>query len=1076
MDFKLKTMRLPQRVTGTAAIVAGLLVFNSTMAKASFGVASHSVNAVQQASKTVKGTVVDENGEPVIGASVVEKGTSNGAVTDLDGNFTLKVASPDAIVQITYIGYEAINMKASAIGTTPISLKEDTQTLGEVVVVGYGTQKKESLTGAVTVVDSKQFENKGGLSSPLQALQGQVPGVMITRGSSAPGDESWSMNLRGASSANSTEPLIIIDGVACNSVNDMRLLNSNDIETINFLKDGSAAIYGSRAAGGVVLITTKKGKEGKLKIDYSGSATLRTTGLNPEMMSIDQWADGIMQTLENDKNTSNVWYTYAQLAKKYKGSYIDLSTSGNPFGGSAFTDVKDFVFDDSVDWLGTMFGSSWSTNHSLSLSGGTERNSYRISGNYLYEGSPLQYGNNSNQRYNVRFNNTYKFNKIFTLESSIAYMRQEQVAPTLISSALTTSMPMPGLPLRASNGAPYAWGTWGSPIAKVEDGGDNKLSVSQINISETLNAKLTDWLNASVNFGYNTSEARRRTIQNAITYYNYAGTTETYEDPTQEKSYFQQTSSRTDFYSISGYLNAHKTFNKVHNTSLTLGMQYELKDMEYFGAKYTDILEGIEVINGSGTLTLVDGKSSNYKTANLSYFGRFNYDYDGRYLLEFNGRYDGSSKFQKENRWDFFWGVSAGWRISEEPFMKGINWLTNLKLRGSYAEVGSQSGIDNYDGYQFYNLNSLSGAYVGSDKLTTITTNGKFASTTRQWERIKNYNIALDFGVNLFNGSLTGTVEAFLKKNDNMLVAMTYPAVIGDSAPTANNGKFKDWGFEGSFLYNGKIGQVGWHVGGNITFARNKLTYYGGTSVLKSGYTSTQEGYPLNAIFGLRYGGKIQNEEMLEAYLAKYYENNGIGMPSNLRVGDNMFCDENGDGVLDYKDYIYLGSDTPEISYSFNFGGNWKGIDVNIVFQGSANRFIYRGSSTNWVVPFRGLYMNSTTSSIGNTWSESNPNAYYAPYTTDTNIINYNYQASSLTAQDGRYIRLKDITIGYNLPQSLLSKIGVLQAARIYFTGSDLWESTKIKDGWDPETKRDASGVSRYPFTRNFTFGLNLTF
>lgn len=1056
-----------------AAIVVGLFMLGvPTVDAAKFNTSS----VTQQTSYVVKGKVVDENGEPIIGASIMEEGTTNGTITDISGNFSISVKSATAQLKISYIGYNTLTLKATEAGNSPIRMREDAETLGEVVVVGYGTQKKESMTGAVTVVDSKQFENKGGLSSPLQALQGQVPGVMITRSSSAPGDESWSMSLRGASSANSTEPLIIIDGVAYNSVNDMRLLNSNDIETINFLKDGSAAIYGSRAAGGVVLITTKKGKEGKLKIDYSGSATLRAVGLNPELMSIDQWADGILQTLENDNNTSNVWYTYAQLAKKYKGTYIDLSQSGNPFGGSAFTDVKDFVFDDSVDWLGTLFGSSWSTNHSVSLAGGSDRNAYRISGNYLYEGSPLQYGNNNNQRYNLRFNNTYKFNKVFTLESSIAYMRQEQVAPTLISSALTTSVPMPGLPLRASNGKPYAWGTWGSPIAKLEEGGDNKLSVSQINISETLNAKLTDWLDASVNFGYNTGDARRRTIQNAITYYNYAGTVETYEDPTQEKSYFQQTSSRTDFYSISGYANAHKTFGEVHNTSLTLGAQYELKDMEYFGAKYTDILDGIDVINGSGTLTLVDGKNYNYRTANLSYFGRFNYDYAGRYLLELNGRYDGSSKFQKANRWDFFYGISAGWRISEEAFMKGVEWLTNLKLRGSYAEVGSQSGIDNYDGYQFYNLNSLSGAYVGSDKLTTITTNGKFASTTRQWERIKNYNLALDFGMNLLGGSLSGTIEAFMKKNGNMLVAMTYPSIIGDAAPTANNGKFKDWGFEGSFLYNGKIGQADWHIGGNITFARNELTYYGGTSVLSSGYTSTQEGYPLNSIFGLRYGGKIQNEEMLQAYLDKYYENNGIGMPSNLRVGDNMYCDENGDGVLDYKDYIYLGSDTPEISYSFNFGANYKGFDVNVVFQGSANRFVYRGYSTNWVVPFRGLYMNSTTSSIGNTWSVDNPDAYYAPYTTDSNINKYNYQASSLTAQDGRYIRLKDITIGYNLPQSLLMKIGVLQAARVYFTGSDLWESTKITDGWDPETKRDASGVSRYPFTRNFTFGLNLTF
>lgn len=1030
-------------------------------------------NPIVAQQQQVQGTVVDKTGEPLIGVTVQVVGQQGGTVTDLDGHYSIKAAK-GAQLKFSYIGFTEQVLKVTG-SQLDVTMSEDNQTLQEVVVVGYGVQKKESLTGAVTVIDSKAFQEKGGLSSPLQALQGQVPGVMITRSSSAPGDESWNLNLRGSASMNSTEPLVVIDGVAANSVSEMRLLNPDDIESINFLKDGSAAIYGSRAAGGVVLITTKKGKEGKLQVNYSGSATLRTVGLMPELCNIDQWADGVQQALRNDNNTSNVWYTYAELAKKYKGGYIDLEKTTNPFGNAAFTDVKDFVFDDNADWLGSLFGSTWSTNHSLSLAGGNGRSAYRISGSFLYDGSTLQYGTNNNKRYNIRWNYSNKLNKIFTLESSIAYNRQEQVAPTLVASALTTSMPMPGLPLTTQEGKAYAWGTWGSPVAKLQQGGDNKLSVRALNISETLKAKITDWLDGNVNVGYNTSEARRRKVQNAITYYNYTGTAQTLQDPTQEKSYFEQTSARTDFYSISGFLNAHKTFAKLHNTSLTLGAQYELKDVEYFGANYTDILEGLEVINGNGTLTLTndDIRKNNYRNAIMSYFGRFNYDFDSKYLLEFNGRYDGSSKFLPQNRWAFFWGTSIGWRINQENFLKDVKWISNLKLRASYAEMGSQSGIDNYDGYQFYNLNTNSGAYVGSDRLTTITTNGKFASTTRQWERIKNYNVALDFG--FFNGALSGTIEGFLKKNDNMLVAITYPAILGDAAPTANNGKFKDWGFEGSINYNGRIGQVKYQVGGNITFARNELTDYGGTSVLKSGYTSTQQGYSLNSIFGLRYGGKIQNEEMLKAYLDKYYKNNGIGMPSNLRVGDNMYCDENGDGVLDYKDYIYLGSDTPEISYSFNAGASWKGIDFNIVFQGSANRFVYRGIDA-WTVPFRSLYTNSTTSSIGNTWSETNPNAYYNPYTTDDNIVKYNYQANSLTAQDGRYIRLKNITVGYNFPAELLKKLGFVNAARIYFTGEDLWESTKITDGWDPEAKRSASGVGRYPFTRNFTFGLNLTF
>ncbi len=985
-----------------------------------------------QQANAVDGIVTDANGEPIIGASIVIKGTTNGTITDLDGKFSLPNATGTLVV--SYIGYKTQEIVLNGQKQLKVVMQEDSEILEEVVVVGYGTVKKESLTGSVTVVDDKAFAEKGNLSSPLQALQGQVPGVMITRSSSAPGDESWSMNLRGSVSVNSTEPLVIIDGVATNSVNDLRLINPNDIESINFLKDGSAAIYGARAAGGVVLVTTKKGKEGKTKVEYSGSVTLKTVGLMPELMNIDQWADGVMTALENDGNTSNSWYTYAQLAKKYKGTYIDLENTSNPFGNAAFTDVADFVFDDSVDWLGSLFGNSLSTDHNLSISGGTEKASYRLSLGYMYDGSPLQYGNNNNQRYNFRLSNSVKLTDKLSLESVISYNRQEQVSPTDIGSVLTTQTPMPGLPLTNMNGQAYAWGTWGSPVAKVEQGGDNKLSVSSLNISETLNYTINDWLSANANVGYTNSTANRDVVSNSVSYYNFTGTKQVLTTPSADASYYRATTAQTNFYSFSAYLNAHKKFGK-HDLSLTLGGQYEFNDYKTWGVKVENILSGLEIVNGSGDVT-VNGanneKVDKYQNAFLSFYGRFNYNYDDRYLLEVNGRYDGSSKFQPSNRWAAFYGISAGWRIKQEAFMEDVDWVSDLKLRASYAEMGNQSGIGNYDGVQLYNVNTANGAYVGSGLLSYIATDGKLVSTTRHWERIKNYNVAVDFG--FLNGKLTGTVEAFWKKNDDMLVEISYPAVLGDKAPTTNGGKFKGWGYEGQATWRDRIGEVSYYVGGTLTFARNELTDFGGTTVLQSGYVKTQQGYALNSIFGLRYGGKIQNEEQLAAYLAKYYDTNAIGMPSNLRVGDSMYCDENGDGVLDEKDYIYLGSDSPEISYSFNAGVSWKGFDVNVIFQGAANRFVYRDID-NTTVPFRANYTNTTTASIGNVWSPENPDAYYAPYTNDSNINNYNYQASSLTAQDGRYLRLKNVTIGYTFDSKLLQKTKCIQGLRLYVTG-----------------------------------------
>ena len=1058
----------PKGMLFSAVMASALVAGNPLSAFAGTGGAQWA-----QQANTVEGIVTDANGEPIIGASIVIKGTTNGTITDLDGKFSLPNATGTLV--ISYIGYQTQEIALNGQKQLKVVMKEDSEMLEEVVVVGYGSVKKESLTGSVTVVDDKAFAEKGNLSSPLQALQGQVPGVMITRSSSAPGDESWGMNLRGSVSVNSTEPLIIIDGVASSSVNDLRLINPNDIESINFLKDGSAAIYGARAAGGVVLITTKKGKEGKTRVEYSGSVTLKTVGLMPELMNIDQWADGVMTALENDGNTSNSWYTYAQLAKKYKGTYIDLENTANPFGNAAFTDVSDFVFDDTVDWLGSLFGNSLSTDHNLSISGGTEKASYRLSLGYMYDGSPLQYGNNNNQRYNFRLSNSVKLTDKLSLESVISYNRQEQVSPTDIGSVLTTQTPMPGLPLTNMQGQAYAWGTWGSPVAKVEQGGDNKLSVSSLNISETLNYDITDWLSAHANVGYNNSTANRDVVSNSVTYYNFTGTKSVLTTPSADASYYRATTAQTNFYSFSAYLNGHKKFGK-HDLSLTLGGQYEFNDYKTWGVKVENIQTGLDIVNGSGDVTLNGAnseKTDKYQNAFLSFYGRFNYNYDDRYLLEVNGRYDGSSKFQPANRWAAFYGVSAGWRIKQEAFMEDVDWLSELKLRASYAEMGNQSGIGNYDGVQLYNMNTANGAYVGSGLLSYIATDGKLVSTTRHWERIKNFNLAVDFG--FLNGKLTGTVEAFLKKNADMLVEISYPAVLGDDAPTTNGGKFKGWGYEGQATWRDRIGDWSYYVGGTFTFARNKLTDFGGTTVLQSGYVKTQQGYPLNSIFGLRYGGKIQNEEQLAAYLAKYYDTNAIGMPSNLRVGDNMYCDENGDGVLDEKDYIYLGSDSPEISYSFNAGLSWKGFDLSVIFQGAANRFVYRDID-NTTVPFRANYTNTTTASIGNVWSTENPDAYYAPYTNDSNINNYNYQASSLTAQDGRYLRLKNVTLGYTFDSKLLKKAKCLQSVRLYVTGADLWETTKITDGWDPEAKRDASGLSRYPFTRSFTFGANVTF
>lgn len=1032
---------------------------------------------------TVTGQVTDPSNEPLIGVTVMVDGQqTGGTVTDFDGNYTIKAAS-NATLKFSYIGYQDQKIAVAGRSVINVQMKEDAEVLQEVVVVGYGSQKKETMTGAVTVVTDKMLQEKGTLSNPAQALQGQVPGVIITRNSSAPGAESWNMKIRGSFSKNNSGPLVIIDGVESD---DFSQLNPSDIASINFLKDASAAIYGSKAAGGVILVQTKKAQEGKVKVDYSGTVTAKYVGLQPKLMSLDEWCDAMEQARVNDgkKLADDQWLQYITLARQNKGYYINAAHSGNPFPGGAFAGLYDYVFFD-TDWEDIMWGTAVSTSHDLSVSGGNEKMTYRLSGRYMYDGSNLKWGNNNNQRFNLRLANTFHFTEKLELESIISLYRQDQVAPTQISQALTAGTQQPGFPASTIDGKPYAWGNWATPNWRCELGGDNRLKGTGVSVNETFKYKFNNDFDAVATLGYSNSTAIRNAKQLAVDFYDYTGThLETRVEPSQKDTYYMKSSGVNNLYTANAYLNWHHTYGK-HGLAAMGGAQYSFKDYDYGVTRVKDILPSLEIINGTGDIVLKNTNNEgprNWEESLMSFFSRLNYDYAGKYLLEGNFRYDGSSKFRPENRWAFFGGVSAGWRISEEKFIKDLGVFDNLKLRASYGTVGNQGGIDRYDGVQLYNFTLGSGAYVGDSQLSYVDTNGKILSTDRTWEVIKNYNLGLDLG--FLNNRLTATAEVFWKKCNNMLIAISYPATLGDAAPTVNRGAFNANGWEATANWQDKIGEVKYHLGGTFTFTTNELTDNGGDAAIRPGVVSNRQGYPLNSVFGMRYCGKIQNEDQLLKYVQRYGgDNNSIGMPSNLRVGDNMFEDVNGDGKLTEADYVYLGTDDPKIQYSFNFGVEWKGFDVSVVFQGAAKRTVWRGgennkkgTNDNWRIPMMSWYNNSTNQSVGKVWSYENPDGYYPTYTHQSQINLYNYMCSSWSVEDGSYLRLKNVTIGYNFPAKLLAKTNFISKARLYVTGSDLWESCEISDGWDPEASRTVSAFGRYPFTRNVTFGLNLTF
>ncbi len=486
-----------------------------------------------------------------------------------------------------------------------------------------------------------------------------------------------------------------------------------------------------------------------------------------------------------------------------------------------------------------------------------------------------------------------------------------------------------------------------------------------------------------------------------------------------------------------------------------------------------------------------------------SYFGRLNYAYAGKYLFEVLGRYDGSSRFAPGYRWKGFYGASAGYRLSEESFIKNMGVFDNLKLRASYGTTGNQSGISVYDGVTFLSLSSPSGTTPsqplfgndGSASMLSTLTESSMVSTTRTWETVTSSNIGLDFA--FLNNRLSGTLEYYWKQNDNMLVAISYPAVLGISAPTANNGSFRSEGWEISLNWRDKVGELNYAVGFNIGDNVSNLVSMKNASTVVNGFNSWLEGQPYGTYWGYKAAGLITTQEELNTYKAKAGTTNEV-IPSNIRIGDMMFEDADNDGSITKSDMVKLGEDMPHYSFGLNFNLNWKGFDLSAFFQGVGKRTVMRTDQTRG--PMLAWYQRQNAAWSGKQYSDigeseyvmsNNLQAYYnqvqktsdlMPKLSANDVINkYNYLYSSAwySQLDGKYIRLKNITFGYTLPKKVTTKASI-ENARIYFTGTDLFEFTKIKDGWDPEASRDTyggtNGANAYPFTRGFTVGIDLTF
>jgi len=1079
------------------------------------------MSSYAQTGKTVSGVITNaQTGEPVTGASVTVKGArSGGASTDEKGQFRINVPSSSAVLVISSVGYDSQEINVGQTDNVTIKLLNNNQQLSDVVVVGYGSRKKATLTGAIATVDSKVFQDRGPTANPMAALQGQVAGVVVTRSSAAPGRESWNFQIRGATSTNGTEPLVLVDGIPLVSLSALNSINPNDIDNMSFLKDASAAIYGARGAGGVVLITTKKAKSGKPAIQYDGSVSFKRIGLQPHMINVKQFGQGLVDATTNDyygvPPTTFIWYKMGQLMLNAPDSgYIDMNyaynmdwatgkltyvgtpttPSSNP-ANPGFGDVKDFAFFN-TNWVDALWGDATSTQHNISLSSRTDKTGYRLSFGYMNDASLLKWGNNSNKRYNIRLSHDYTFSDKLKLESIIALEKNDIVQPSLLGNVLSQYQ-QPGFPMATKNGQPYGWGTQYSPNWQAQLGGDQK----EYNTRIFTNFRATYSFNKHLRFigqgGYNWNITDIKTQQKAITnWYNYAGYMKGSPDnPSQPNSFYLRQLIKDPYYNLNGYLEYQNVFNGIHDVGLTVGGNYERDELNSYTARTNylanDNVPSLNLGIGDATTKSVTESQSHYAIG--SFFGRLNYTFNGKYLFEANARYDGSSKFSQDNRWKFFYGVLGAWRISQEKFMQNVNFINDLKLRASYGTVGNQSGIGLYDYIQLLNVSSnTTGAtnsgfpIIGSSPVVYVAPTSNLVSLDRTWEKVETKNIGLDFS--LLKSRLYGSFEYFIKDNVNMLLGQQYPAVLGATAPFLNLGHLRTWGWEVTLGWKDNIGKLTYFVSGTLTDNKNKLVSYAANSIRTLGYNASVQGYPVGSYFGLEYAGRIQDDKTRDAYRLLAPGNN-INMPlttstlPGVRLGDNMFRDINGDGKLTTpEDLVYIGRDDPRYTYAVNLGAQWNGFDFAATFQGVGQRTIFREG--NWRVPFGSIFQGQTDFWIGKTWTPQNTNAYYPVLSAGqngTSYNNYNYQISTWSVENGAYVRLKNLVLGYTIPEHLIQRAKI-QKLRVYFSGNDLWEITHIRDGWDPEATRsigranNESTVTRYPFYRYVTIGVNVTF
>lgn len=1035
---------------------------------------------------TVKGQVSSStDGFPIPGATIREKGTTNGAVTDFDGNYELTLSSQSAVLEFSYIGFKTQEIKVNGQSTINAVLSEDVQALDEVVVVGYGSKKKLNLTGSVGSVTSETFESRP-VQNATEMLQGTIGGLNISS-SGGSLESNPSINIRGVATigdGSTGAPLVLIDGME----GDINSVNPQDIESVSVLKDAAASsIYGSRAPFGVILVTTKKGVSGKPTVSYSVNTRTSTPINIPNMMDSYTFALFFNDANMNGGNSPFFNDARMQRIRDYQAGIITNEIGVNPNNPNLWADGYAEGHANN-DWYDVIYkNQTFSQEHNISVRGGGENITYYLSGNYLDQDGLMRFNTDEFSRYTTTAKINAKISDVFSANYSARFIREDFGRPSNLTDGLFQDLARQGwpvLPVYDPNGFLYSSP---SPALGLRDRGRDTSQRDWLYQQLQLVVRPTDNWEIFAEFNYRINDNFRHWDVLQTFNHDVNGNPYVYESSTL----VHEEANRENYFNTNIYSKYALDIKGGHELDFMVGMQSELtKTRGLWGERSGVIVPGSPVLdltsgtdyNGNIVSPGVGGDYQNWSTQ--GFFGRFNYNYKDRYMLEANYRYDGTSRFRSERRWKGFPSFSAGWNIAKEEFWDGLSsTINNFKLRGSWGELGNQNTSNWYPTYVTMPVGTSNGNWLVNGARPNTSNAPGLVSQSLTWERVQSWNLGLD--VSAFNNRFTASLDYFNRKTLDMVgPAPELPVILGTAVPKTNNTDLETYGFELALSWKDRLENgLGYQVQFLLSDSQTEITRFPNPTGAIDTYRA---GQMIGEIWGYQTNGIAKSEQQMTDHLASLPNGGQDALGSQWAAGDIMYRDLNGDGKIDSGsstiddagDRKIIGNSAARFPIGVTVSADYKGFDFRAFVQGVLKRDYFQDSYYFWGASSQGVWWSTGFSQHQDYFraSEDHPlgqnlDSYYPRPVFNAK----NQQVQSAYLQDASYIRLKNVQIGYTIPSEIAQKLQ-MSSMRIYLSGENLMTWTKLSDIFDPETIDGGYGGNVYPLSRTLSLGLNVNF